>query len=575
MSSIEWTSKSWNPTTGCTHYSSSKNGGNECLNCYAERETNRYKHMPNHDKYHKGFDVVVEHEDSLNDPYEWKEPCTIFVNSMSDLFHRDISDDFIRKVFKVMNETPHHTYQILTKRHTRFEKLPNDLIWTDNIWMGVSCGTQYSTRRIPALVESKAKHKFLSIEPFIQEITEINLEGIDWVIVGGESGSNTYQREKDENGQDKFEIIDGKVVYKHALDADGKKIIEKVIRPMRKEWVEFIQIKCAEYIVPFFFKQWGKVSNNPDPNDPTIEKEHRYHSKGGSLLNGKVYWSNPTIKNDIKPIIQVFGNEYLVMDEYEGLNNIWELKSFLPFMDKDLLQQLKEDIRKNGLNDPILYITTPKGIKLVIEGHTRLSAVISLKKKVVPTKEIKESFKSIEDVKFWMIRHQLQRRNLSNVEKLSLANKFRPEIEKVAKQNLIKSGKNKSLDTASVDTNLEIAKIAGVSRATAVMYSQILNKGNENLLKSLESGKVSISSAHAQIKDKATNKITPVKPIKQKTTTKEFNPRVLTSIEEGHLAIYNGELDMFILLKDESKLSDIKRTTGSRIGIFYVDRIDV
>ena len=575
MSSIEWTSKTWNPTSGCSHYSSAKHGGNECLNCYAEKETNRFKHMPNHQKYQMGFDVVVEHEDSLSEPYEWKGSCTVFVNSMSDLFHRNVSDDFIRKVFKVMNETPHHTYQILTKRHTRFEKLPDDLIWSDNIWMGVSCGTQYSTRRIPSLVNSKAKHKFLSIEPFIQEITEIKLEGIDWVIVGGESGSNSYMREKDENGEDKFELIDGKVVYKHTLDSDGKKIIEKSTRPMKKEWVEFIQEKCIEYNVPFFFKQWGKAKNNPNQEDPTLNKAHRYHSKGGSLLNGKVYWANPTVNDDSQPIIQVFGNEYLVMDEYEGLNTIWELKSYLPFMENDLFFQLKEDIRKNGLNDPILYVTTPGGSKLVIEGHTRLSAVISLKKKAVPTKEIKESFTSLDDIKFWMIKHQLQRRNLSTVEKLSLANRFRPEIKKMAKENLVNSGKYKSIDNSSVDTNLEIAKIAGVGKTTVYHYYQIFEHGSESLIKSLESGKISINSAHAQIKDKIENKLTSAKPIKQKQLPKEFEPKVLSSIEEGHLAIYNDELDMFILLKNESKLSDIKRITNSRIGVFYIESEDV
>lgn len=574
MSNIEWTEKTWNPTTGCTHYSSKKNG-DECLNCYAERETNRFKHMPNHVKYHKGFDVIVEHEDSLNEPYEWKEPCTVFVNSMSDLFHRNISDDFIRKVFKVMNDTPHLTYQILTKRHTRLEKLPDDLIWSDNIWMGVSCGTQYSTKRIPSLVQSKAKHKFLSIEPIIQEITDINLEGIDWVIVGGESGNNFYKREKDENGEDKFELIDGKVVYQHTLDTNGKKIIEKVPRPVNKEWVEFIQEKCTEFNVPFFFKQWGKAKNNPNQDDPTLHKEHRYNSKGGSFLNGKVYWANPTFVDDSQPMIQAFGNEYLVMDEYEGLNTIWELKCYLPMMENDLFLQLKEDIRKNGLNDPILYITTQDGAKLVIEGHTRLSAVISLKKKRIPTKEIKEVFTSLEDVKFWMIRHQLQRRNLSNVEKLRLANKFRPEIEKMAKENLFKSGKNKSIDTTSIDTNLEIAKIAGVGKTIAYYYSQISEHGSDSLKKSVESGKISINNAHAQIKERFGNKTAPIKPIKQKLLPQEFEPKVLSSIEEGHLAIYNDELDMFIILKDSSKLSDIKRTTNSRIGVFYVNSTNV
>jgi protein gp37 len=278
------------------------------------------------ERYKLGFNVVVEHEDVLNEPYTWKKPTTVFVNSMSDMFHRDISDDFIRKVFKVMNDTPQHKYQILTKRHTRFEKLPDDIIWSDNIWMGVSCGTQYSTRRIPALVQSKAKHKFLSIEPFIQEITEIDLKGIDWVIVGAESGNNSYLREKDENGEDKFQIIDNKVVYTNVLDDNGQKIIEKVIRPMKKEWVDIIKDKCSEQNVPFFFKQWGKTKNNPNQNDPSLNKEHRYYAKGGCQLDGKYYLANPTIEDDSTPVINIFGDEFYVMDEFETLNTIWELK---------------------------------------------------------------------------------------------------------------------------------------------------------------------------------------------------------------------------------------------------------
>ncbi len=292
------------------------------------------------ERYKMGFDVLVEHEEALNEPYKWKKAKTVFVNSMSDLFHRNVSDDFIRKVFKVMNDTPLHKYQILTKRHTRLEKLPDDLIWSDNIWMGVSCGTQYSTRRIPSLVKSKAKHKFLSVEPFIQEITEIDLTGIEWVIVGGESGNNYFKREKDENGEDKYQIEGKKIIYKYELDASGNKIIEKVIRPVEKEWIEFIRDKCLEYNTAFFFKQWGKLKNNPNPNDPSLNKGHRYYAKGGCEIDGKFYQENPTVGNDSVPTINVFEDEYFVMDEYEGLNSIWELKSYLPMMDSDRCSSL-------------------------------------------------------------------------------------------------------------------------------------------------------------------------------------------------------------------------------------------
>ena len=561
-SNIEWTDISWNPTTGCTHYSSSKNGGNECLNCYAETLTKRLKAM-GQDRYKMGFDVVVEHEDVINEPYSWKSPTTVFVNSMSDLFHRDISDDFIRKVFKVMNETPQHTYQILTKRHTRFEKLPDDLIWSENIWMGVSCGTQYSTRRIPALVKSKAKHKFLSIEPFIQEISEIDLTGIDWVIVGGESGNNSYLREKDEKGEDKFQVIEGKVVYTNVLDDNGNKIIEKVIRPMKEEWVRIIKDKCKNQNVPFFFKQWGKTKNNPNPNDPTLNKEHRYYAKAGCQLDGKLFLANPTIKNDSIPKINIFGNEFYIMNEFEELNSIWELKSYLPLMNKELYSQLKDNIKKNGLNDPILYMTTSEGKKLVIEGHTRLKAYIELNKKNIPVKEIKEDFKNFDDIKLWMVKHQFQRRNLSSIEKIQLAFLSKEAIEKMAKNNLSKAGKGLDVINA-VDTNVEIAKIAGVGRTTVIRYSSVLDKGSKAIIDKLNKGKISISSAYDSTKGLISKKDKEVKI--KKTVECNF----INSIEEGNEKMLAGIIDGYIVINDVSKINLLTDSLKKKIGVIII-----
>jgi protein gp37 len=564
-SSIEWTNKTWNPSVGCTHYSSAKNGGNECLNCYAETLTNRLKAM-GQERYKLGFNVVVEHEDILNEPYTWKKPTTVFVNSMSDMFHRDISDDFIRKVFKVMNDTPQHKYQILTKRHTRFEKLPDDIIWSDNIWMGVSCGTQYSTRRIPALVQSKAKHKFLSIEPFIQEITEIDLKGIDWVIVGAESGNNSYLREKDENGEDKFQIIDNKVVYTNVLDDNGQKIIEKVIRPMKKEWVDIIKDKCAEQNVPFFFKQWGKTKNNPNQNDPSLNKEHRYYAKGGCQLDGKYYLANPTIEDDSTPVINIFGDEFYVMDEFKTLNTIWELKSYLPMMDSVLYSQLKDNIKKNGLNDPILYFTTSDGKKLVVEGHTRLDACIELNKKEIPTKEIKEDFKSLDDIKFWMVKHQFQRRNLSSIEKIQLAYLSKSAIEKHAKNNLSKGGKQIQIES-TIDTNAEIAKIAGVGRTTVVRYNSILDKAPQSIIDKLNNGQITISTAHNSIKNEPKTTKPKLRIEKNLSEIKEFG-----SIEEGKHKVLSGDIKGLIVLKDRSKLDTITQSQKNSYGIYFIEK---
>ena len=262
-SSIEWTDGTWNPTTGCTKISK------ECDNCYAEVMTRRLQAM-GQEKYAQGFDVALEHSESLSEPYNWKTPQTVFVNSMSDLFHKDISLAYIQQVFKVMNDTPQHTYQILTKRHHELSKYSDLLNWTDNIWMGVSVGSMASVRKIEHLRKCGAKYKFLSVEPLIEELTDLNLEGIELVFVGGESGTGD-------------------------------------IRPMKLEWVEGVKTACEKYNTAFFFKQWGKAKFNPDQNDPTIHSLHRYHAKGGAMLNGKLYLDNPSMKNQSIPTISLFG----------------------------------------------------------------------------------------------------------------------------------------------------------------------------------------------------------------------------------------------------------------------------
>lgn len=249
-SSIEWTDKTWNPVTGCSKISAG------CKFCYAETMHSRLQAM-GQDKYKDGFNVVKTHVDTLQDPYKWKKPAMVFVNSMSDLFHKDVPLDFIQQVFTVMNECPQHTFQVLTKRADIMAAYAPLLNWTDNIWLGVSVENQeQADKRIPHLLATSAKTKFLSCEPLLENIsftkTELDrwarynhsnlLTGIltkpdglkikeprffdapspkiDWVIVGGESGR-------------------------------GK------IRPMREEWAVSIMEQCKEAGVPFFFKQWG------------------------------------------------------------------------------------------------------------------------------------------------------------------------------------------------------------------------------------------------------------------------------------------------------------------------------
>jgi len=247
QSNIEWTELTWNPVTGCNKISPG------CKFCYAEVMSRRLKAM-GVEKYKDGFNIRT-HSDSLNIPFTWKGSKVVFVNSMSDLFHPDVPVDFIKAVFSVMNKTQQHTYQILTKRSDRVLAMSGDLTWTDNIWMGVSVENEKYTYRINDLSKTSAKIKFLSIEPLIGPVKTLDLEKIDWVIVGGESGHGA--------------------------------------RPVRKSWIEFVKTKCEENSVPFFFKQWGKPKFNIDQSDPTINSDHPQHAKGGCQLDGLIYRQLP------------------------------------------------------------------------------------------------------------------------------------------------------------------------------------------------------------------------------------------------------------------------------------------
>lgn len=224
----------WNPTTGCNKISAG------CKFCYAEIMSRRLKAM-GVDKYKDGFKVRT-HDNQLNIPYTWKHAKIVFVNSMSDLFHKDIPLDFIKKVFAVMNDNPQHVFQVLTKRADRLLEVHKELKWTHNIWMGVSVENEKVVDRIDFLRRTKARVKFLSLEPLIGPLPNLNLKKIDWVIVGGESGHKP--------------------------------------RPMNPDWVIDIQSQCEKADVKFFFKQWGG----------------RNKKAAGRLLNGRTYDDMPEIE---------------------------------------------------------------------------------------------------------------------------------------------------------------------------------------------------------------------------------------------------------------------------------------
>lgn len=231
-SSIEWTEYTWNPVTGCTKASPG------CLNCYAERMAKRLQAM-GLSNYRTGFKVAL-HEHVLPAPLAWKKPSIVFVNSMSDLFHEKVPLEFILKVFDIMRQTPRHQFQILTKRAERLSEIAPFIDWPENVWMGVSVENAQYIHRIDHLKMTGAFIKFLSIEPMLGPIPDMELNGIDWAIVGGESGPRA--------------------------------------RPIQRDWVIDIRNQCQKAGVPFFFKQWGGTNKK----------------KAGKLLEGKIWNQMPS-----------------------------------------------------------------------------------------------------------------------------------------------------------------------------------------------------------------------------------------------------------------------------------------
>lgn len=249
---IEWTDRTWNPTTGCTKISPG------CTHCYAEALTKRF-----HTNFPNGFNVTL-YPERLTEPLKWRKPSRIFVNSMSDLFHEDIPLDFIQEVFQVIEKTPWHIYQILTKRHERLRSLAPKLNWHENIWMGVSVENQNYVQRVDYLRQVPANVRFLSCEPLLGPL-DLDLTDIHWVIVGGESGN------------------------KH--------------RPMESEWVENIRDRCQEAGVAFFFKQWG--GRTPKANGRLLD-DKIWDEMPEAWKKHRQRWKNVPVKSR-----QVEGNKSL------------------------------------------------------------------------------------------------------------------------------------------------------------------------------------------------------------------------------------------------------------------------
>ncbi len=238
---IEWTEQTWNPSAGCTKISSG------CKNCYAEAMAFRLQAM-GVEGYENGFKFNIV-PSRLNDPFKRKKPAVYFVNSMSDIFHKDMPEDYLNKIFNVIEETPQHTYQILTKREDRMFKYLSKRDIPKNIWLGVTVDNRKEgLPRIEKLRQLQATVLFLSVEPLLEDLGKINLNNIDWVIVGGESGNRA--------------------------------------RPMEKEWVVNIKQQCESEGVAFFFKQWGTWG---------ADKVKRNKKLNGKEIDGKIWQQFPEV----------------------------------------------------------------------------------------------------------------------------------------------------------------------------------------------------------------------------------------------------------------------------------------
>jgi protein gp37 len=241
LTKISWTRASWNPVTGCDRVSAG------CAHCYAERMAHRLQKM-GQVKYKNGFKVTL-HDDALTLPLTWKKPRLIFVNSMSDLFHKDVPLEFIKKIFDVMSQAEWHIFQLLTKRSERLASLAPKLPWPENIWAGVTVESAQYYKRLDDLRQVPSEVRFVSMEPMLGPMSDFPIDDIDWIVLGGESGPGA--------------------------------------RPMEKQWVNEVHNRCKQNNIPFFFKQWGG-SNRKET---------------GCLLDGKCYHEMPQLKTPSRSLI--------------------------------------------------------------------------------------------------------------------------------------------------------------------------------------------------------------------------------------------------------------------------------
>lgn len=530
-SSIGWIHHSANLWWGCVKVSDG------CSNCYAcEIAEFRQHDVWGNDKPRRKIENVWKEITKYQKEAEKVGQIhRVLVGSMMDIFekpkplvdHRGnpitqndnelwntglLRDKFFNEI---VPDCPNLMFLLLTKRPSNINKyIPEE--WKENPPKNVMFGTSVSNQEnsnlfIPHLAKVNGK-RFLSAEPLtgpidlMQQDADGNalLDSLHWIITGGESGL-------------------------------------KDIRQMESEWVSVIKNHCENNKIPFFFKQWGRDEFNPDQNDPTIKKKHPWHAKGGCTYNGKIYMNYPShFNDDIIPVVDLFDVDHFVIDQWEGLCIVDELKSYLPAMDDEIYLKLKENIKSNGLDNQILYFENKQKKRIVIDGHSRLKASIEIGLTDIPSRKVVEKFENLDEIKLWMVKNQCERRNLSKVESLKLAFLSINEIEKMAYKNLSLAGKNKTVDK-KINTCEEIGKIAGVSPSTVSRYKFVMDNFKEfddiatTIIDNLNNGLITISMAkslmkkHSKKNAELTDFTTPTtKPETTSETTPKATPETAT-----------------------------------------------
>jgi len=295
-------------------------------------------------------------------------------------------------------------------------------------------------------------------------------------------------------------------------------------------------------------KKTGKKEKSETPKTP-------YHQRLGYMV-GNEYFFNGNIQEEANlDKVNLFGDDHHILDTYQGLSTIWALKSYLPFLKSEVYAKLEDNIKTNGIIDPILYILTPDGQKIVIDGHVSLAAAAELKVMDFPTREVTEVFGSIDEIKLWIIKRQFQRTNLTNQQKVRLAYQAKETIQALANRNKEKAANGEAIE-AHVVTCEEIAKLAGVGKSTVTRFESIMKSGNEEIIRQLENDEITIGFADKLINEPKN---------KPKAQAME-----LLSIEEGNELLKSGKIETFMIVTDRKQIDLLPKSKQAKVGYYVI-----